>query len=113
MRVLHIVHRILVVLFQREVDVEHEFRVRFARNQEEAHGVTAAANRLFVNQIDRCFRARRGAALPFDQVAYRHVAAGALGDLHLFAVAHNRDHLVQDVVGIALWNAYAVGLQAG
>jgi hypothetical protein len=53
------------------------------------------------------------AALQLDQVAQRHVAAGALGDLHLLAAAHHRDHLVQHVVRVALRDADAQRLQAG
>ena len=49
-------------------------------DEEEAHGVAADL---------------------VDQVAQRHVAAGALADLHFLAAAHHRDHLVQHVVGIA------------
>ncbi|CAM2147879.1 hypothetical protein PT2222_10321 [Paraburkholderia tropica] len=114
-RVLHVIHRVFVVFLQREVDVEHEFRVGLARDEEEAHGVAAAADGRFVELIRRDVAARAvhiGAARPFDQVAHGHVAARALGDLHFLAVAHDGDHLVQHVVGIARRNADAERLQA-
>ena len=92
MRVLHIEHRVLVVLLEREVDVEHELGVGLAAEHEKAHRVAAG---------------------PVDQVAQRDVAAGSLGDLHLLAAAHHRHHLVQHVVGVAGRRVLPGGLHAG
>jgi hypothetical protein len=63
----------------------------------------------------RAIRNQRTASRPdfVDQVAQRHVAAGALGDLHLLAAAHDGDHLVQHVFRIALRDAGVERLQAG
>ena len=60
-------------------------------------------------------RKKRTASRPdlVDQVAHRHVAAGALADLHFLAAAHHRHHLVQHVVGIARRDADAERLQPG
>ena len=55
--------------------------------------------------------AHRVAADLVDEIAHRDVAAGALGDLHLFTAAHHRHHLVQHVLRIALGNAHAERLQ--
>mmetsp|Transcript_20389 Transcript_20389/g.78156 ORF Transcript_20389/g.78156 Transcript_20389/m.78156 type:complete len:636 (-) Transcript_20389:435-2342(-) len=92
MGVLHIEHRVLVVLLQRQVDVEGELGVGLAADQEEAHRVAAG---------------------PVHQVAQRHIGAGALGDLDLLAVLHDRDHLVQHIVREALRDAEVDRLQAG
>jgi hypothetical protein len=89
-RHLHAVHRVLVALRAREVDVEHEVRVAAAHQVEVPHRV---------------------APRPVDEVAHRDVAAGALGDLHLLAAAHHGDHLVQHVLGVALGDAEARGLE--
>jgi hypothetical protein len=67
-RVLHVEDRVLVVLLEGQVDVEGELGVGLAAQHEEADGV---------------------AARPVDQIAQRHVAAGALGDLDLLAAAHH------------------------
>nr|GEU28637.1 hypothetical protein [Tanacetum cinerariifolium] len=99
MGVLHVIHRVFIRGFQRDVHVEHEFGVGFARNEEEAHGVATLGD--------------VAAARPFDQVAHGDVRAGALGDLDFLAALHDGDHLVQHVVGEALRNAQANGLQAG
>src|SRR5678810_911827 len=60
-RVLDVEDRVLVVLLERQVDVEGELGVGLAAQHEEAHRVAAG---------------------PVDQVAQRHVVAGALGDFH-------------------------------
>jgi hypothetical protein len=57
MGVLHVEHRVLVVLLERQVDVEGELGVGLAADQEEAHRVAAG---------------------PVDQVAQRDVAAARL-----------------------------------
>jgi hypothetical protein len=92
MGVLHVVHGVVVVLGHGQIDVEGVLGVGLAREQEEAHGVLAG---------------------PLDQVAQRDVAAGALADLDLFAVAHHAHHGVQHVVGVALGDAHIGSLQAG
>src|SRR5690606_40623453 len=48
-----------------------------------------------------------------DQVAHGDVAAGALGDLYFHAVAHDLDHLVQDVGRVILGDADVQRLQPG
>ncbi len=118
MRVLHVVDRVFVVLFECQIDIEHEFRIGLARHQEKAHGVASAAQQLgrlrAVVIGARAVIGRIGqAARPFDQVAHGDVAAGALGNLHLLAVAHHGHHLVQHVVGIADRNADPQALQTG
>ncbi len=92
MRVLHVEHRVRVGLFQRQIDVEDEFRVRLAADQEEAHRVLAG---------------------PVDQVAQGHVAARALGQLDLLPAFHHRDHFVQQIVGVAHRHAHVDRLQPG
>ena len=99
MRVLHVIHRVFIGGFQRHVDVENEFRVGLARDQEEAHGVAALGD--------------VAASRPFDQVAHGYVGAGALRNLDFFAVLHDGDHLVQHVVGVALRDTHVDRLQAG
>ena len=91
-RVLHVVDRIVVALRARQVDVEDELRIGLRATQEAAHRVAADL---------------------LDQIAQRDVAAGALGELHFLAAAHDRDHLVQHVVRIALRDADVERLQAG
>ncbi len=92
MRILHVIHRVLVGLFERQVDVEHELGIGLARDQEKAHRV---------------------AAHPVDEVAHGHVRAGALGNLHFLAAAHHLHQAVQHVFGIARRDADAEGLQPG
>ena len=92
MRVLNVVNRIIFRLRTREIDIENELGIGLARYEEEADRIAAD----FV-----------------DQVANRHIASGALADLDLFAAAHHRDHLVQNIIGIAGRNAHSEGLQAG
>ncbi len=91
MGVLHVEDRVLVVLLQRQVHVEGEFGVGLATDQEKAHRVAAG---------------------PVDQVTQGDVGAGALGDFHLLATLHHRDHLVQHVIGVARRNADACRLQS-
>ena len=66
MRVLHVIHRVVVVLRHSEVDVERVFGVGLAAQQKEADRVGAG---------------------PFNQVAQRDVAAGALAYLDLFTTS--------------------------
>ena len=84
MRVLHVIDRIVLGLRLGQVDVEHEFRVGLARNQEETH-------RIAPNLV--------------DQIAHRDVAAGALGEFYLLAPLHHRHHLVQHVRRVVPRNA--------
>ena len=87
---MNVIDRIVLGLRAGEIDVEDEFRVRLARHEKKTHGIAAH----FV-----------------DQIADRHIAAGALADLHFLAAAHHRDHLMQNVVGIPERNADAERLQ--
>ena len=92
MGVLHVVDRVVVVLGHGQIHIEGVFGVGLAAQQEEAHRVLAG---------------------PLDQVAQRHIAAGALADLDLFAALDHAHHGVQHVVGVALRNAHIGRLQAG
>ena len=98
MRHLHVIHRIFIGLRQRHIHIEHEFRIRFTRDQEEAHGVAA-------------FHDVAGAR-PFDQVPHRHIRPGTFGDFDFLTVFHDGDHFVQHVVRIALRNTDVQCLQA-
>src|SRR5690606_21224783 len=91
-RILDVVHRVFVALGQREVDIEHEFGIGPALDQEVSHRI---------------------AAHPVDQVAQGDVTAGAFGDLDLFAAARHLYHLVQHVRGVIGGDAGAQRLQAG
>ena len=79
MRVLHIKHRVFVVLLQRQIHIEGVFGVGLAAEQEEAHRVFAG---------------------PLNQVAQRHITASAFADLHLLPALHHGDHFVEHVVGV-------------
>ena len=90
MRVLHVVHRVVVVLGQCQVNIKHVISIGFAAEQEKAHGVFAG---------------------PVNQVAQGDVAARAFGDFDLLAAAHDPHHGVQHIVRKALWNAHPCRLQ--
>ena len=92
MGVLHVVHRVVLGLRLGQVDVEHEFAVGLARGEEKACCIPPD----FI-----------------DQVAQRDIRAGALGDLHFFAAAHHRHHLVQNIVGVAGRDAASDRHQSG
>ena len=92
MRVLDVEDRVLVVALQGQVDVEGELGVGLAAQHEEADRVLAG---------------------PLDQVAQRHVGAGALGKLDLLAVALHAHHRVQHVVGVVLRHVGPGQLDAG
>ena len=90
MRVLNVVNRIIFRLRTREIDIENELGIGLARYEEEADRIAADY---------------------VAQVANRHIASGALADLDLFAAAHHRDHLVQNIVGVAGGNVHRERLQ--
>ena len=75
-----------------QVDVEHEFGIGLARNEEEAGGV---------------------ATDPVDEVAQRDVGASALAHLDFLTVFDHQQHLVQKVLGEGLGNADAERLRGG
>ena len=96
MGVLHVVHRVVVVLGDRQVHVKGVFGIGLARQQEKPHGVFAG---------------------PLHQVAQGHIAACALGNFDFGATTHHAHHGVQHVVGVARRNAqmleFGRGLQPG
>ena len=91
MGVLQIVDGVFVALLLGEVDVEDEFGIGLAGNEEEAGGVLAGH---------------------VDEVAQRDVVAGALAHLDGFAVLHDGEHLVKDVFGEFLRDAHLTGERA-
>ena len=91
MRILHVIHRVVVVFGQSQINVEHVFGIGLAAEQKEAHSIFAG---------------------PLNEIAQGDIAASALRNFHFNAAAHHAHHGVQHVVGVALWNASACGLQA-
>ena len=92
MRVLHVVHRVVVVLCNGQIHIEGVLRVGLAAQQKEANRVLAG---------------------PLDQVAQRDVAARAFADLDLFTALDHAHHGVQHIVGVALGDAHIGRLQPG
>ena len=91
MRVLHVVHRVVVVFGDRQIDVEGVFGIGLATQQEETHRVFAG---------------------PLDQVTQGDVATRTLRNFDFFTTAHHTYHGVQHVIGIALWNTHVSRLQS-
>ena len=85
MGILHVVHRVLVGAFLRQVNIEHKLGIGLARDQEKPHRV-APAHHIAV-------------ARHLDQITQGDVGAGPLGNLDFLAALHHRHHLVQHVVG--------------
>ena len=92
MGVLHVVHRVVVVLGHRQVHIKGVLGVGFAAEQEEAHRVLAG---------------------PLNQVAQRDIAASALGNLDFLPALDHPYHGVQHIVRVALGNADVRRLQPG
>ena len=91
MGVLHIKHRVVVVLRQRQIDVEHVFGVGLAAEQEKPHRIFAG---------------------PLDQITQSDIAARAFGNFDFLATAHHPHHGVQHIVGVAGGDAHIRRLQA-
>ena len=89
-RHLDVVDRILLRLRPREIDVEHELRVALPHQKEVPHRIASDL---------------------VDEIPHGDVAPGALRDLHLFAAAHHRHHLMQHILRIALRNPHVERLQ--
>ena len=83
MRVLHVVHRVVVVLGHGQIDIKGVFGIGLAAEQEKPDCVGAG---------------------PLDQIAQGHITARSLGNLHLLTTAHHPHHGVQHVVGVSHWN---------
>ena len=83
MSVLDVIHRIVIALGQREIDIEGQLGAGRARGEEETRGV--APHLVY-------------------QVPQGDVAARPLGQFDLLAIAHHGHHLVQDVIRPALGN---------
>ena len=92
MRHLDVINRILFRLGCREIDIEDQLRITLAHQKEVPHRVPTN----FVHEV-----------------ANGHVTAGALGDLHFFAVLHHRHHLVQHVLGISAGHSHVERLEPG
>ena len=71
MRVLHVIHRVLVVFGACQIDIEHVLGVGFAAEQKETHRVFAG---------------------PLNQIAQSDVTACALGNFDFLAAAHDTHH---------------------
>ena len=93
-RVLQIVERVFVGLGA-EIDVEHEFGIGLARNEEEAGGV---------------------AADPVDEVAQHDVCASTLAHFDFLTVFDHQQHLVRGysgkVLGMLMPSVFEAALQA-
>src|SRR2546421_6830248 len=90
-RHLDVKDRVFLRLAFGEIDVEDEVSIALPHQKEVAHRIST----YFVYQI-----------------AYRHVAAGPLGNLHLLAAFHDGDHLVQHIFRIAFGNPHLQRLEA-
>jgi len=71
MGVLHVVDRVFIALCQSDIDVEHEFGVGLARDQEETHGIATACQIAY-------FTFDYFAIRPFDQITQCDVGTARL-----------------------------------
>ena len=89
MGVLNVVDGVLVTAGQRQIHIEGQLRSGRSRDQKIPGGV---------------------AADPVDQIAERDVAARALGEFHLCALAHDSHHLMEHILRPAFGYAHIEAL---